>query len=206
MGWALTRRRPRPTRTPDGFYIDVGLPRHKGRHVVTAAHPDITRLARSIVTPWTFIKACAQPAEVAAALPAGWTIEAPVFMMTCDLTARAKPVIAPSGYEARLVKREPSVLSVEMRDTEGNPGANGSAALWEGFCIFDQIVTAPDHRRRGLGTCVMASLAMAARQLGATRGVLVATDDGYALYTALGWTLASPVTSAVIADDSAPVD
>ncbi|WP_202872169.1 hypothetical protein [Kribbella soli] len=42
-----------------------------------------------------------------------------------------------------------------------------------------------------------AALSTAAQYAGASTGVLVATEDGRALYTALGWTLGSPMTAAV---------
>ena len=55
------------------------------------------------------------------------------------------------------------------------------------------IETAAQHRRRGLGGLMMTLLAEAAVDLGATRGLLMASTQGRALYTSLGWTTLCPV-------------
>ena len=48
----------------------------------------------------------------------------------------------------------------------------------------------------------MGLLSESAARMGVDKGVLVATEDGLKLYTALGWVVRSPVTSAVIEDGS----
>ncbi|MEU8227159.1 hypothetical protein [Kribbella sp. NPDC048915] len=47
------------------------------------------------------------------------------------------------------------------------------------------------------GHAVRYGLSSAAQDAGATTGVLVGTEDGRALYTALGWTMDAPMTPAV---------
>ena len=76
--------------------------------------------------------------------------------------------------------------------------AAGHVAVVEDAAIFDRISTDAAHRRRGLGRAVMCALDAASRTLGARRGVLGATADGYAMYRALGWHLQSPLASGVI--------
>jgi predicted GNAT family acetyltransferase len=80
----------------------------------------------------------------------------------------------------------------------GQVAAQGKAALTGEYAVIDQVVTEPDHRRRGLGTTVMQALAHATTRRGASTGVLVATADGLGLYRSLGWTVASPMTAAVL--------
>jgi predicted GNAT family acetyltransferase len=53
--------------------------------------------------------------------------------------------------------------------------------------VADQIMTAPTHRRRGLGSALMGGLAQAAVAIGARTGLLIASADGQRLYSALGW-------------------
>ena len=65
--------------------------------------------------------------------------------------------------------------------------------------VFDRIETAPSHRRKGLGMAVMHALG-SARRLASNPQLLVATEDGRALYARLGWTVITPVATAVIPD------
>lgn len=66
--------------------------------------------------------------------------------------------------------------------------------------IFDQVVTSPAHRRLGLGRHAMAQLSQAAQARGAESGLLVATEDGRALYTSLGWRVESLMTAASVGE------
>ncbi|WP_436674482.1 GNAT family N-acetyltransferase [Micromonospora sp. URMC 107] len=72
------------------------------------------------------------------------------------------------------------------------------------FGIVDQVATEPAHRRRGLGSVVMRARCDHAAWLGIRTGILVATDDGRALYRALGWTVRSPVSGAFLREDPGP--
>jgi len=76
--------------------------------------------------------------------------------------------------------------------------AAGHVAVVVDAAIFDRISTDAAHRRRGLGRAVMGALDAASRTLGARRGLLAATADGYATYRTLGWHVQSPLVSAVI--------
>lgn len=86
-------------------------------------------------------------------------------------------------------------VSIEI---DGVVAARGQVAVWGAYATFDQIVTEPAYRRRGLGSVVMQALSTAATKQGARTGVLVATDDGRALYTRLGWELVSTLNVAWI--------
>lgn len=207
-GWALSRRTPAPTVLPIGFRVDVGLPQQNARYVLPEFRPEVvTDLASRIHTPWTFIKVCAEPRTVAEVLPPTWTVQAPVFMMTAALAdnegSRGEQV-PPKGYAVRVFDEGP-IIRAQLKDAAGDLAASGQCALFGESCIFDQILTHESHRRRGLGSAIMTLLSGEAVTRGKRQGVLVATADGLALYSAMGWTVHSPVTSAVIiaAEESA---
>jgi len=80
---------------------------------------------------------------------------------------------------------------------DGSIAARGQAAVTGETCVFDQIETAPEHRRRGLGSAVMAALTTSASDLGAVTGILNATVPGRALYETLGWSVIGPLCSFV---------
>ena len=82
---------------------------------------------------------------------------------------------------------------------DGTLAASGYAAETDEVFAYDRIVTSADHRRRGLGTAVMSLLGHS----GTDRrmpSVLVATDQGRALYESLGWRVLSPYATAFIPD------
>ena len=195
-GWSATRARPSPTVTAFGRYVDVGSPQQHGRHVVAEhANALIPELASSVTVPWTFIKAFGSPNVIGPMIPTGWTIEPAMWLMTTALRCRTSKDAALPGYTATL-SRERSI-SVDLRGQHGEVAASGRAAIIGRWCVFDQIVTAEGHRRRGLGSEVMRLLSREATLLGADTGLLVATDDGQALYRRLGWSLEGAITSAV---------
>ena len=78
---------------------------------------------------------------------------------------------------------------------DGRPAAQGQAALAGGTVVVDKILTEPEFRRRGLGRAVMAALTGWALDRGATEGLLIASEDGFQLYTALGWQSVTPIVT-----------
>lgn len=185
VGWAIARDTPPPVTVPEGYRIDVGLPGHLTRYVLPAHSP---ALAARLSTPGTWLKICAdQPA-----LDARWQVQPPEYLMSTQLTSE-QPTCAPE-YELEVMQAG-SVIDVVV-SRQGEQAARGKAAVDGEYAVIDQVVTEPDHRRRGLGTTVMRALSQAAGRSGARTGVLVATADGHALYSRLGWALVSPVTAA----------
>jgi GNAT superfamily N-acetyltransferase len=200
-GWTLSRGTAAPMALPFGFQVDVGIPQEKARYVLPEFRPDVVMdLASRIHTPWTFIKVCAEPQGVAEVLPPTWTVQAPMFLMTAALAdnerSQGKPEL-PNGYTALVFDEGPVVLA-QIKDAAGEIAASGQCALASESSIFDRIVTLESHRRRGLGSTVMKLLSGEAVARGQKQGVLVATADGLGLYSAIGWTVHSPLTSAVI--------
>ncbi|MEV4470271.1 GNAT family N-acetyltransferase [Nonomuraea salmonea] len=195
-GWVISRKAPRPVREPWGLRVDVGLPGHVARHVVAAPTPEILRrLTATIRTPGTWLKLCAPAEAVEPLLPAPWAVQDREFMMTARLTR--DPVPAPPGYTLAVTTRA-GVTVARLLTAAGEVAARGQFAVAGRTAVVDQVETAAGHRRRGLGTVVMKTVATTAASMGATTGVLVATAQGQALYSTLGWSLHTPVTAAVL--------
>jgi GNAT superfamily N-acetyltransferase len=190
-----------PTVLPEGYYVHVGLPRQQARYVLPRFEPQsLLALAEVIDTPWTFIKVCADPRAVAEALPKPWTVQDARLMMTAALahTADLPDAGAVSRDYSSHLSVEVDVIGAEWRDRAGTVVASGRAAMVESSCIFDQIAVHEDHRRRGLGRALVGLLRQEAIKRRKKRGILVATSDGMALYSTLGWDAHSPYASAVI--------
>ena len=194
-GWALARGTPPPEPHADGFCVEVGWPQQARRYVFPHLSGEIARLGAGIRQPWVYLKACAPPEAVRAVLPTPWSVADATFMMTLDDLDRPTPLL-PKDY--RLTVEEGPAGSIVTVTAAGAVAAGGRVATVGEIAIFDRIVTEPAFQRRGLGTVVMAALGQAARDRGAKRAVLVATDDGRRLYEALGWRLHALYTSAVI--------
>ncbi|MGI5268385.1 GNAT family N-acetyltransferase [Nonomuraea sp. CA-218870] len=181
---------------PWGLRVDVGLPDHVVRHVVPAPTPALVqRLTSMITVPGTWLKLCAPAELIAPWLPSGWTIDPPEYLMTGPLTA--EPVAVPDGYTLAVTTRS-GVTAARLLTAAGEVAARGQIANAGWAAVVDQVETAAAHRRRGLGSVVMRTLAATAVSRGATTGVLLATPEGRSLYESLGWRLCSPMTAAVL--------
>ena len=66
--------------------------------------------------------------------------------------------------------------------------ASGHVSAVNGYAIFDRIITAPEFRRRGLGSLTMRALVSLALEHDVEEGLLIASIDGQQLYQSLGWT------------------
>jgi GNAT superfamily N-acetyltransferase len=117
------------------------------------------------------------------------------YMMAAKLQDCGLP--QPHPYTLFVDTSQPA-LEVQLRTGQGELAARGKIAVCGSHAVIDQVVTEEAHRRRGLGSKIMQALCTLAARRGARYGVLVATDDGRALYTGLGWSLCTPVASAVL--------
>jgi GNAT superfamily N-acetyltransferase len=179
-----------------GYQIDLGLPDHLQRHVVINNDGRHLRdLIGSLQTPGTWLKVCAPVDDVASLLHESWQVQEPEYLMAVAL--RDTSVMAPEGYRMSLTTSG-AVSEAEFRGMDGELAARGRVAQCDGTATFDQIVTEPAHQRKGLGRLIMAALTKESITHGARTGVLVATEQGRALYQAIGWTLVSPVVAAVL--------
>ncbi|WP_268958567.1 GNAT family N-acetyltransferase [Nonomuraea aridisoli] len=196
-GWVVSRNTPKPVREPWGLRVDVGLPGHVARHIVPGPTPELLRLlTRAVTAPGTWLKLCGPAEAVAPHLPPAWAVKEQEYMMVMDSLSRALPR-TPAGYVPAVTTRA-GVTVARLLTTDGEVAARGQIALAGTTAVVDQVETAAGHRRRGLGTVIMKMLASAAVSRGARSGVLVATEQGQALYATLGWSLHTPVTPALM--------
>ena len=198
QGWAVSRGVPPPVAHSDGWRVDVGLPQHKRRHVFPHISQTLRVLGETIIAPWDYLIACATSDELRAALPARWHVEAQTYFMRFDGPPPPAPAL-PGGYELE-VAAQGSLVVARVLAADGTLAATGYMAIAEDAAIFDRISTDVAHRRRGLGHAVMCALDAASRTLGARRGLLGATADGYAMYRTLGWHVQAPFVSGAIAE------
>jgi ribosomal protein S18 acetylase RimI-like enzyme len=185
-GWAISRSTSAPVKILTGYRIDVGLPGHRVRYVLPTYD---ARTVGGLGQPDTWLKICGH-----VSLGPPWQVQPAEYLMTSRLSPT--PVTTAPPYQLETIQHG-SIIEALVRADDGIVAARGKAALTGDSAVFDQIETDPQHRRRGLGRTVMGALSTAAQYAGATTGVLVATEDGRALYAALGWRLDSPMTSAV---------
>lgn len=200
-GWALARETGPPVKVNGGWRVDVGWPRQRVRYVFPRSCPELRRLAETIDEPWVFLKACAGPDAIRPLLPPRWTIQPQGFMMTRASLTDEPPRSLPSGYSLETMEHLPVPIAT-IHSADGELAASGRVAIVRDFAIYDRVETHPNHRRRGLGSAIVRALGSVSQLRGATRGVLVATQEGRALYEALDWQLCSLYTTAVIPDHS----
>ncbi|GAA4604230.1 GNAT superfamily N-acetyltransferase [Actinoplanes octamycinicus] len=197
-GWATSRATPAPTAVPGGWRIHVGLPGHRIRYVLTGA--DLAGLADAPHSPGTWIKAVTPAGRLRAALPAGWVPAETLHVMSTRFGAGAGRVPEPYIGEIRTDGR---VVEARVRDADGATAASAFLAPAGSIAVIDRVETAPAHRRRGLGSTVMGMLAEHAVRHGMPHGVLVATDDGRALYQRLGWSVVTALEAAHLPEPAA---
>src|SRR6185503_875758 len=195
-GWAASRGVPPPVAHSDGWRVEVGLPHQKRRHVFPRISQALHALGETVLEPWNYLKACATADELRAALPAYWHVEAQSYFMRFDGPPPPAPSL-PGGYGLD-VATQGRLAVARVLAADGSMAAAGHVAVVEDAAIFDRISTDAAHRRRGLGRAVMCALDAASRTLGAGRGLLGATADGFAMYRTLGWHVQSPLASGVI--------
>lgn len=190
----MSRGTPDPVTELDGYRIDVGLPGHQVRYILPDPSSAAPRAA-GITEPGTWLKVCGSAEQVP--LSPRWTVGAPEYLMSTGLGAIAATT-PPDHYTVEL-RSTGDVHDAVVRAADGECAAKGRVAVRGRAAVIDVVETDPAHRRRGLGSVVMAELSRAAADRGAVRAVLVATEAGRALYEKLGWRVESPITAAHLA-------
>lgn len=191
---SIARRLPLPVPDHGGFRVDTNSDTEIARWVFSEPAREISALARAILEPRYFIKLCAPADALAAALPRCWALDAPSYFMQRVSTGAARQ--PPDGYSME-IKQIGTIVEARILSPTGILAASGYAAETEQVFVYDRIVTEPGHRRKGLGHALMQALHDARRDT-AKRELLVATEDGRALYSTLGWQTISPYSSASI--------
>ncbi|MFB7241875.1 GNAT family N-acetyltransferase [Streptomyces populi] len=191
-GWVVSRGASDPVARPWGWTVDVGQPAQVARHVVVDANEARVREAAAQARGegwWLKVfppEPCEAPqARVGAWLGPEWVSDEAAFLMSLEL-APVAPGALPSGYALRVWTRG-DVVRALVTAPDGALAARGQMGVAGEVAVADQILTAPAHRRRGLGSVVMRALQRQALASGATRAVLGATAQGRALYESLGW-------------------
>lgn len=195
---SIARRLPAPVADHGGWRVDTQSENEECRYVFATSGPSVARLAATIERPRVFLKVAAEPDVLARLIPSGWQVEGDTWVMTCAAIP-AEPVI-PAGYSVS-VERVAETVYARLLASDGSEAASGFAAEAGGVFVYDRIGTAPAHRRRGVGRALMAVLG-STRRSSASRQVLVATRDGRALYTRLGWEVHAPYATAFIPEVS----
>lgn len=200
-GWVVSRGAADPVATPWGFTVDVGQVRHATRHVLTAGDEATVRaVAREVAAPTVWLKVFAAPASVVEWAGPDWRVDEPGWLMWTRLRRVPRPALPP-GHRLRTWTRG-GVVRVLVTAADGSFAARGQIAVTGATAVVDQIETAPQHRRKGLGRVVMHTLGETALDAGAGTGLLGGTPDGRALYESLGWRVQAPLVSLFHAGDA----
>lgn len=191
---SIARGLPAPIADQGGFRVDTLSDDEICRWVFPQIGPGLVSLARTIESPGHLLKACASTGQLRDAVPVRWRIHAPACFMGSGGDFVGRPLA--DGYSIETESHN-SVGAVRIRATTGEIAASGFAAETDEAFIYDRIVTAPAHRRKGLATAIMGALRQMKRGKD-TPELLVATEDGRALYESLGWRVLSPYSTASI--------
>ena len=194
-GWAVSRGRPPPVAVAGGLMINLDESRNIARYVLYPGDWQVAaRLGRDVTAPGTEIKIVGATAGLRAALTGDWTMYDPGHLMTVAFTRGVAQV--PPSCTARIVE-DGGALLAEIRDSAGDVVSRARLAVCGRYGVIDRVRTRPAEQRRGLGRAVLTMLGNRALQEGLTTGLLSATAEGQALYSALGWTIRGEVAGAV---------
>ena len=198
-GRSLARGQPAPVFAQGGYRVDVGSAEEVWRWVFPAITDDLRRVVQSVHAPQRFIKVLGEEAQLRAVVPAFWSVTRTGTLMLADQPWTVPDL--PSGYVMHSYSHagvtHVSIFATDETLTASGLAASGYAAeIPDGF-VFDRIITQPNHQRRGFGSIVMHAL-LCAKTNADLPNVLVATDEGQALYHRLGWRSLSPYLTAAI--------
>ncbi|MCD0443238.1 GNAT family N-acetyltransferase [Glycomyces sp. A-F 0318] len=188
-GRAVSRVTPQPVPVPGGFEVPVGPPSAEIRrvfHTCTAA--SLAEAAERLSAPGRQIMIAGPTGLLRESLPSTWTMDPAGHLMTTAFAPTAYAV--PDDYRLT-VETEGALTVARAFHRNGDLAASARLGRSGGFGVFDKVVTAPAHQRRGLGSTLMRALSGNARALGMEWGLLVGSDEGRALYEHLGWTYVS---------------
>lgn len=197
-GWAkarsLSRGLPEPVPDHGGWRVESGLPTEVRRYVFANPVEGVRIVGESQPEPLVVLKLCRSPDVLRALLSERWRMEPVSFVMR--LVGEMPP--APDLPAEYRMKRSVAgaVTAIQFLTAEDQIAASGFAAEADNVFIYDRIVVAEAHQRRGLGRSLMLALSESKRDPH-TRSVLVATPAGQALYETLGWSSVADYSTAV---------
>lgn len=193
MTWGRGRAHSRITAQPEaidgGYRVAVGPPSAEVREVFHTYTPEsLAATASRLDRPGSQIMIAGPTALLDAVVPSTWTRDEGGHLMATVFTQDAYAVPA----DHRLVVETEGPLTVaRVFHRNGDLAASARMGRDGEFGVFDKVVTAPAHQRRGLGSLVMRALSGSAYAQGARFGLLVGSDEGRALYEHLGWSFVS---------------
>lgn len=193
-GRSVARGLPQPVADHGGFRVDSGTETEVARWVFAQVEPGLLTLGRTITEARHFLKLCGDGETLRKVLPACWQLQAPGFFMQAGVAWDDNRLT--DGYSMRSA-RDRAAVSVHVFAPDGTLAASGHGGETETAFVYDRIVTAPNHQRKGLGRAVMSAL-RTLRHNPHLPELLVATEDGHALYTRLGWRTLSHYSTASI--------
>ncbi|GAA1672529.1 hypothetical protein GCM10009830_18400 [Glycomyces endophyticus] len=193
MAWGRGRAHSRTTAQPEpvagGYRVAVGPPSTEIREVFHTYTPDsLAATAQRLDTPGNQVMIAGPSALLQSVVPSTWTMDEGGHLMTAEFAPLAYAV--PAGYRLA-VETEGPLTVARIFHANGDLAASARLGRDGAFGVFDKVVTAPNHQRRGLGSTAMRALSTTAHALGMRFGLLVASDDGRALYEHLGWSFVS---------------
>ena len=192
---SAARGLPAPIAERGGYRVETNSPIEIRRWVFAGIMSELVELAASIHSPGHVLKVCASVEDLAAVLPAGWQLGPPSFFMRGHERHIERPL--PADYTIH-TERSGAVSYVWLAAPGGEVAASGYAAETDEAFVYDRIATAPDHGRKGLGRAVMCKLQQC--KVLDVPELLVATEQGRALYETLGWKTVAPYSSASLAE------
>ena len=193
-GRSVARGLPPPVADRGGYRVDTGGATEIKRWVFSAIGDGLVALAHEIDAPGYVLKACVPTEELRAQLPDRWQLQPPSHFMIATGSPEV-PCLA-SGYTME-AGRNGACVEVRIAAADGELAARGFGGETADAFVYDRIETAAAHRRKGLGRSLMVALHHA-RVDPATPELLVATDDGRALYETIGWRTIRPYATAMI--------
>ncbi len=198
-GWlkarSAARALPMPVADHGGWRVDTASKTEIRRYVFAVPSEGLRVLGEEITVPRIYLKLCASENTMRRMLPDRWELQSGTYVMTIA-SDRLPDFGLPAGY-THTIFASGNTLALRILSGTGQLAASGFAAELDGVFAYDRILTDAAHRRLGLGRAVMALLG-AARRSATSRQVLVATEDGRALYETIGWAVVAPYTTAVL--------
>jgi hypothetical protein len=195
--WSLSRKLPLPVRYKSSFKVEVGEEKQKIRYVFPEINDDFIELSKQIDEPWIYLKVCASPDEVKNRVSEKWIIQPPGYMMFCSSPMNISRKSLSESYRLEYENYN-STTAVKIIDENGELACIGRIVLAGDMAVYDRIVTAENHQRKGLATFLIHELEKIAVSNGIHNNFLVATEQGKSLYETMGWELYSFYTSIVI--------
>ena len=176
-------------RDGDGRLVEVASGTRSREYVIAGPSlPELRRLAAAVTAPDVWLTIVGDLDERGRDAVAGLDrVTSDERMMTTRLRQAERP--------AQVRIEEVGRVAHARIEAEGEVAARGQAALSGGDVVFDRIETTPRFRRRGPGGLVMTGLSAWAAENGASTGLLMASVDGRALYSSLGWTEVAPIVT-----------